>query len=176
MKRSCKDSLYEASGKLKPNSTIFIYKINDFSGPCDYCRHSQPYKLNGDVSNVNCEENSKFVDANDCSRYFECINSRYIERICEEGSSFDPDSGRCSYEFQKRCRKQLRINGYYVPAHQSFQGFPPAPPPNWNPPEERRKAFENAGEQICQHGSPAIPDPRDCAVYLQCVGGFYRFV
>uniref|UniRef100_A0AC34RAP1 Chitin-binding type-2 domain-containing protein n=1 Tax=Panagrolaimus sp. JU765 TaxID=591449 RepID=A0AC34RAP1_9BILA len=40
VKRSCKDSLYETSG------------------PCDYCRHSQPYKPNGDVANVNCEENS----------------------------------------------------------------------------------------------------------------------
>ncbi|VDM97760.1 unnamed protein product [Thelazia callipaeda] len=161
------------------NFSLTIVKLNLMSTP-----HDQTRDLQGNLST--CQNGDVSVNNSDLMRYFKCINGRFREQFCENGTIFDAERGFCSKctncTSEKRCKeKETKASygvsaAYYMCENGKFRsrfcpyGFV------YN--HDNRACLQYTAtsmfEQTCKETGDSAgyrADPLDCHQFYQCANG-----
>ncbi|XP_054713746.1 mucin-2-like, partial [Uloborus diversus] len=168
----------------------------DFDGECG----SEPLVPSSRSLAINCGcENCIYPDADDCARYYVCLNGCAYDMQCNDGLQFNAETLTCDYEEQAACAKSSEEcptpNGYIKDSDNCSRYFHCVGGIAYRKTCEDGRHFNEVTEQcddpcsagcdsyacmkastlqpspVCEDGDEFYPHPENCNAFYTCFNG-----
>ncbi|XP_017070692.2 proprotein convertase subtilisin/kexin type 5 [Drosophila eugracilis] len=132
---------------------------------------------------VNCTEGSVKADLNDCAKFQECINGKYVSQSCATDYYWNPESKKCEKDEGQCNGNSTCTEGELEVDPTDCAGYLICSNGNWVSKECPSGSFFNETLKTCEVDSEGVcvnctegsqkPEPNDCTKYQICSGGKY---